>query len=256
MILLFALLGCAGPADAELYRQAVALAPDYAVARPLCDQMVDADGRADCQMAVMERFDRLEPADCETVERGLWVDECYFQMAERRRAAGDLAGALATCERIRFARFCDWHLLQDEVEASIDEAPAAVEARLAPFVGLRALPDAAVQLWVIRFRERAGRDHILDERDCDGLKAPGPCQKAVNAHVRSILDSLGRAHKDQLCDKPLGQRARLGDGPAWLLGPLTEAAESRWVFERCRVDAQAPPPQGEALGGRPRSETR
>ncbi len=254
--LLLGLLGCGGRSDVELYREALATAPTYEAARAACDAIGEADSRGDCQMAVMERFERLQWADCETVERGLWVDECYFQMAERQRASGDLAGALRICENIRFARFCVWHLLQDEVEASLDEAPAVAEARLLPFVGSRALPDAAVQLWVIRFREAAGHGRVLDEADCATLQAPEPCQRAVNAHVRTILDSVSRSQRERLCAQELGKRAFVGTSPAWRLGPLTTAAESRWVFERCGAEAPAPPPQGEAVGGRPRSELR
>lgn len=243
-ILLGLILGCAGPrSDAELYSEALARTETFEQADGLCRRIVDDDGRGDCLMAIFERYDRLQPSDCGSIDMGIWRDECMFQLAERQRAAGELATAIQTCHENRFGRNCAWHLLQDEAEASLDDAPVDAEKRIAPFSASRRLPDAGRQFWTIRFRELGARGTTLDEALCDGLAEPSSCREAVAVHVRTILDATGRTNRARTCAAAPGRRATIKGNPAWLAGPVTLAAEADWVGRWCGENAGAPIPR-------------
>lgn len=218
--------------DAEHYVAALA-AEDFSVARAACRRIRDREARDDCYLAALEAHHRLSEEDCAEIQSPRWSAECLFQLAERQSAAGDLDLALLTCERSRFARFCAWHLLQDEVQAGLDEPVDVAEARVDRFRGARAIPDALHQFWLIRFREQGAAGETLDEADCEDSRDPVACRHAVEDHVRRVMDALGKASRHSTCLAEPGQRATTRGGPAWKPGPVANAAEARWVAERC-----------------------
>jgi hypothetical protein len=227
------LLACAaGPTDAEAY--AVALrAEDLASGLRACAD-IDADhARGDCQDAVMDRHDSLDAAACDEVAAGMWRDECQFQLAERIWLSGDVARAIELCSRGRFARACTWHLLQDEAQASVAEPSATAQLRLPPYARNRAVPDAARQFWITRFRARASADIQLDEAECTTLSDPMSCNDAVADYQRQVLDALRKADLARVCSAPTGQRATIKSGPSWVLGPLTQGVEDAWAAQWC-----------------------
>ena len=192
------------------------------------------EAREDCLLAVLERHHRLSPEDCGELTTQKWHAECLFQLAERQGRAGELSAALQTCASSLYARFCSWHLLQDQVQASLDDAPVVAEARLDGFAGVTVLPDAAFQFWMIRFREQATDGRSLDESDCHGLRERGECERAVVEYVRRKLDAISHGRMPAVCGGTPGRRAMAHGQPAWKAGPLATSAEDAWVAERCR----------------------
>jgi len=225
--------GCQRPSDAVLYAQAAAAA-DFTDARGLCRDIRVEATRDDCLLAVLEAHQRLSDADCAEIHDQKWYAECLFQLAERQSLGGDLALGLATCDRSRFARPCAWHLLQDQVQATLDLSAAEAEPRIDLFKGTRTLPDAPEQFWLTRFREQGGLGRPVDEADCATLRDPDACRIAVASHVRKALDALGRASLRTVCDAEPGQRAMTKGRPAWVAGPTASAEEARWVAGHCR----------------------
>mgnify|MGYP000312211730 CR=1 FL=1 len=242
--------GCASPpTEAEAYARALSSAPNYATARASCDHIADPSVRGDCQVTITERFARLDPADCDTVDGEVWQDECRFLMAERIGRTGDLDAALATCVTSRFRRHCAWHLLQDAAENTLHKPHAVAEQVLHGFMEVQALPDAPNQFWRIRWRELAGEGQTLDEAGCSGLLSEPGCRDALDRHVFDMLQVVARRDRAGICGKPAGQRVLHSGQPAWTLGPLTAAAEARWVTEHCSALAGQSAKQGDVRRG-------
>lgn len=183
---------------------------------------------------MLEQHQRLSDADCAEITSVKWYAECLFQLAERQADAGELALGLQTCDRSRFARSCTWHLLQDQVQATLTLPPVEAEPRIEAFRGVRTLPDAPYQFWLTRFREQGGLGRSVDEADCDGLRDRRACELAVEAHVRRTLEVLGRASLRTVCAAEPGRRAMSKGQPSWAPGPVASGTEERWVAERCR----------------------
>ena len=241
-LLLPLLLGACsqGPTDAEAYAHALSAAPDHGAARASCDQVKDASLRGDCQVTITERFELLDPKVCDSVEGAVWQSECRFLMAERLGAAGDLQAALATCVTSGFRRHCAWHLLQDAAEATIDAPHAEAERVVHAFMEVQALPDAPNQFWRIRWRELAGRGRVLDEQGCVGLLSEPGCRDSLDRHVFDMLQVVARSDRRRTCSTAAGSRVLHDGQPAWVLGPITLAAERRWAAEHCgRVQAES-----------------
>ena len=222
-----------GPTDAEAYAHALSTAVDYGAARASCDQVEDSSLRGDCQVTVTERFEWLDPEVCATVDGDVWQSECRFLMAERLGATGDLDAALATCVTSGFRRHCAWHLLQDAAEATLDLPHAEAERVVHAFMEVQALPDAPNQFWRIRWRELAGRGQILDEQGCAGLLSEPGCRDSLDRHVFDMLQVVARADRHRTCATAAGGRVLHDSQPAWVLGPITLAAEQRWETEHC-----------------------
>ena len=222
-----------GLGDAGWYTAALA-EKSYGAAASDCRKIHAADSREDCLLAAMSQNNRLQDADCAELTVSKWHEECLFMLGERISASGNLALGLQTCERSRFARSCTWHLLQDKVQATMDQPPATAERVLDHFQRVPSLPDATYQFWVIRLREAAELGRPVDEADCIPSRDPAACRRAVEAHVRRILDTLGRGGLASACKAAPGARATTGGKPAWLPGPITLAVEANWVREKCR----------------------
>lgn len=219
--------------DAGWYTRALS-EKGYDAAASDCRNIDAAESREDCLIAAMEANQRLDPADCVDLAVPKWHEECLFMLAERQSHAGDLRLGLQTCETSRFRRSCTWHLLQDKVQSTLDSSGTEAERALDDFEAERSLPDAAYQFWVIRLREAGAVGRPVDETDCNTSRDPAACRRAVEAHVRRILDTLGRAGLASVCKAEPGARAMNRGKPAWVAGPLTSASEAAWVRERCR----------------------
>ncbi len=230
-------LGLAGCLDrrSDAARYADALArEDFDDARDDCAGIGPEDARDDCLLAIMEQHHRLSEADCAGIASQKWYAECMFLLAERQSKTGDLALALQTCERSRYARFCSWHLLQDQVQETLDLSMAQAEGRIVAFKDAKPIPDAPFQFWLTRFREQGASGTSVDEHECETLRDRGACYLAVEAHVRRTLDTLGRASLRTVCASEPGKRAMSKGQPSWKMGPVASRVEQRWVEERCR----------------------
>ena len=238
--LALALLACEGEPDHARYRRALVEAPDWQAAEEACGGIADPDLQGDCMVSTMERFNLLDAGSCAVVKAPVWRDECLFLLAERQWRAGELEVGLATCLGTRFRRMCNWHLLQDEVEATLDAPASEAEARLIAYQAVARMPDGPQQFWLIRLRERAAQGIPVDEADCEGLHDPAGCLDGVRVHVRAQLEALGKANLAALCRKEAGARVMNGKQPAWRRGPVAAEAEDRWVADRCPRSLEAP----------------
>jgi len=232
---LLGLLACGSEtsSDGAAYPSALAESASYEAAVVYCGQIEAIDLRGDCQVAVMEKWNRLDPQDCEALESELWKHECLFQLGERQWQAGDVETGLHTCQQTRFRRNCGWHLVQYEVLDTLDLPAAEAEAQIRGFEDFEPMPDAALQFWIIRFRELAGEGRPPNEVDCGGLQNPEPCRAAIQRHVISTLQTQARRHHDELCAAAPGTRVTLRGEPAWTPGPVVEEAEDQWFSSRC-----------------------
>jgi hypothetical protein len=233
-LLMCAMVGCSSPpTDAESYRAALVSAESFDAAKQACAQIQVPQTLGDCQVTITERFERLDPADCNHVTDPVWLDECRFLLAERVGQTGDIKGALAICNQSRFRRHCSWHLLQDGVDATLELSAPEAEAVLEDFGRFEALKDAPFQFWRIRWREWAGHGKVADEADCTGLRHEQGCRDALARHVREMLNTLSRRDATAICALPAGRRVLNRGEPVWKLGPLTAEAERQWEQERC-----------------------
>jgi hypothetical protein len=241
---LLLLAACGGPPgnDAGAYHYALVEAGSYAASADACAGIVRQTTRSDCLLASLERWQRLEDADCDALDAGLLRDECRFQLAERRLAADDLPGAIASCQLSQFRRPCSWHLVRDVAEATWELPLLEAEAHIGRFADALAIPDAGRHFWTVRFREVIGHRGVLDESDCDGLADPALCRDAVYHLVLDMLKETAGRDPSKTCNEPLGQRVRLGGQPVWALGPITRAAETHWAQRRCSPQDVPPPP--------------
>lgn len=234
LLLLLMLVAChEPPSDAVLYRRALVTSVDGEHAALLCQQITDIGLAGDCQVAVMERFEDLEPGDCAVIRSNLWRDECVFLLAERQWRSGQQAEGLSTCKQTRFARACTWHLIQDEAEAAADQDAAAAESRLEPFLRSNAAPDAGLQFWKLWFRARLSAGVPIDEAACSVVQDVRGCREAVGRTIHELLEASGRANRSALCSAAEGQRVIMNGAPAWRLGGLSTAAERQWVARHC-----------------------
>ena len=226
--------GCgAGPSDVDAYRQALVTAKSFEQARSACATIEETSTRGDCQVTITERFERLDPADCGHVTDPVWLDECRFLLAERMGKTGNIERAITICNQSRFRRHCSWHLLQDGVEATLDESAQDAEAVLEFFGQIDALKDAPFQFWRIRWREWAGMGRSADEADCQGLRHQRGCEEALERHVSEMLHRVSRTDPRRVCAMPRGQRVHNRATPGWVLGPITTRAEAAWEAEWC-----------------------
>ena len=247
------LVACSGGrSDAEAYREALVSAKTFSAAQVACDGIRDAASRGDCQVTITERFGPVDETACAHVTDPVWLDECRFLLAERIGQTGDLPLAISVCKQSRFRRYCAWHLLQDAVDATLDQSAAEAEQVLEDFGGIPSLKDAPFQFWRIRFRELSGHGRSASEADCTGRTHQLGCEQALTRHVWELLEVVARRDRQRVCALPRGERVMNRGTPSWLPGPLTTAAEAQWESKHClRSGASA----GEASRTAPRSES-
>lgn len=237
-------VACTGPAtDAERYTTALVEARSYEEGADACAGIGHDSTRHDCTLATLERWNRLEDADCDAISAGRLQDECRFQLAERRFRAGDLPAAIATCEATRFRRPCSWHLVRDVAEASVDKTMVEAEADVKRFANATAIPDAAKQYWTVFARTRIGQRRVVDEADCEALEQPEPCRDALFHLVLDMLRETAGQRIEAMCRTPLGARITLRGQPVWAPGPITRRAERLWEERHCVP--QHPPKAGQ-----------
>lgn len=224
--------------DAEAYHYALTDAETFASAAAACDGMSDPASAVDCRLASIARFEVLEDAACASIADPRLLDECRFQLAERRLRAGDLPGAIATCDQTRFRRPCSWHLVRDVSEGSREEPMAVAEAHIAGFRDATAIPDAAKHFWIIRFRADIGHKLVIDERNCERLQEPFACRDAMYNVVLELLKETALRDRAALCARPFGERIVLSGVPVWRPGPITRAAEGHWAQRHCPGSAR------------------
>lgn len=133
MLLWFA-WGCEAPdRDRDGYLAALR-SPDLAVAAKACDGLESASLRGDCRNDVAER--RAAAGDfagativCERVNHAVWRDECWFLITDRAALRG--MPALEACKEAgRFRDHCVAHALTREVSDLSARFPEGREAEL------------------------------------------------------------------------------------------------------------------------------
>lgn len=231
-------LGCPEPGDARRYALASSEAEDWPEARSLCLGIRDPSSRGDCLVAGMERFSTLDPEECRALQKdepemAVWRDECMFQLAERLRGLGRFDEAMVACLDTRFARECFWHLVQDEAEASLDEAGPVAEARIARFRAAGPIPDAALQFWAARFRAEAEAGRVPGEEICTTLQDPAPCHEGLRRFVRSRLDGQLRLDALRACAATAQGPGSVPVAFGWVPGPVADASVARWHERHC-----------------------
>ncbi len=225
-------MGLAGCADSEAQRLRDALAaPDLVTATVSCDALA-SPGRDSCLVAVLERFESLAPAACDTVRTPLWQGECRFQYAERLARQGQAAAAFVACQATPFHRECGYHLLREVARGVLDATPAEAAAALSPWRDVEGLNDAPRLFWKAWFRERRRAEQSLD---------PGGCPEAscVQAAKESYFESLRALHHAAplaFCSAPAASV------PGWAATDTTSAWQARWVADACGQRQEAIPP--------------
>jgi hypothetical protein len=212
------LAACRG--DAETYRAAVG-AEDFGAGVAACGELADRRMRGDCLVTVMENHERLDLADCATVEEDIWREECVFLAAERLAAAGKAAPAMDACNRTRFARECSYHLLRAAARTVKGDEPASAAQALGPWQGMAAAPDAERLFWKAWWREQ-------DRVDPARCRVERACEEGAK---EVVLSTLGPA----LAADPTGFCADAGRWPKRAVPtPTTEAWVAEWRLRECQ----------------------
>ncbi|MCK6520833.1 hypothetical protein L6R49_05250 [Myxococcota bacterium] len=190
--LLLTLCACADPSEAARLRQA--LDPTTPIARglSLCRTLSDPTQAGQCGVQVLDRKPDIGEGDCVTLGADVWADECRFNVAERLAAQGEVTAATEICDRIRFSRPCNFHLVREQARLSVDEPPATAEARIALFAQATIAPDAARLFWGERFRSTQLLGRPADAASCEALAAPAPCHEAFTSMWTRAIEAVSR----------------------------------------------------------------
>lgn len=223
--------GCAPSLTASQHYAAALAAPDFDAGLPHCDALPDAAARAECAVALTERWSRPID-DCARIADDRWAQECRFLYAERAARAGDLDAAFAACDGTpTFGRECSYHLIRQAAQAVADRAPADVVGLAAPYTRLARAPDAERLFWKAWVRERLAHGTRIDPSGCP----VSACEEASFDELRVHLPGVRRSRPD-FCTADVHT---LG-GSVWVPGPLTDAWVTSWRVGPCH----APPPVG------------
>lgn len=215
---------CADPSEAARLTQALDPATPIHQGLALCRTLSDPTQLGQCGVQVLDRKADLGEGDCVALGQGVWLDECRFNVAERLAARGEVPAATEICDRIRFSRPCNFHLVREQARLSVDEAPTIAEARIALFGQASIAPDAARLFWGERFRATQLLGRSADVATCADLADPGPCREAFMSMWDRAVQAVSR---EQAC-----ARLRLGNplltmgngAPSFLPAPETLAA--------------------------------
>lgn len=194
MPLLLAFAGCTPPGpvgtDSKLYVQALIHAHDIPKAGYQdCRHIRNAILRADCGLAAIEGMAK-DPDEttasllqrCRTVAVGTWLDECAFQVAEKRN------DSLACDHAGRFQDDCRLHLFSTGLRSWVSENARVDD----PEIGRRAekeiqkngLPATDGRAWSAFYRWVLGRQAPLDRAACASI---------AESERRSICMETGKA---------------------------------------------------------------
>jgi hypothetical protein len=215
---------CANPSEAARLTQALDPATPIQEGLALCRTLSDPTQLGQCGVQVLDRKADLNEGDCGALGQGVWLDECRFNVAERLAAQGGVADAAKICDRIRFSRPCNFHLVREQARLSVDEPPTLAEARVALFSEASIAPDAARLFWEERFRAMQLLGRPADMASCAGLGDPAPCRAAFvlmwDRAVQAV--SRGQACARLRSGQPL---LTMGNGePSFVPAPETLAA--------------------------------
>lgn len=222
---LLTLLGaCADPSEAERLTQALDPTTPIHQGLALCRTLSDPTQLGQCGVQVLDRKEDLGEGDCVALGQGVWLDECRFNVAERLAARGEVAAATEICDRIRFSRPCNFHLVREQARLSVDEAPAIAEARVALFSAASIAPDAARLFWGERLRATQLLGRPADVAVCAALTNPAPCREAFSSMWDRAVQAVSQ---DQACARLSAGRPLLtmGNGePSFVPAPEALAA--------------------------------
>lgn len=223
---LTALLGaaCADPSQAERLRQALDPATPISHGLSLCRTLPDATQAGQCGVQVLDRKSDLGEGDCVALGADVWADECRFNVAERLAAQGEVSAAAEICDRIRFSRPCNFHLVREQARLAVEEPPATAEARIERFGQASIAPDAARLFWGERFRAGQLLGRPAEAATCATLTHPAPCQEAFSSMWDRAVQALTR---EQACARLRAGSPLLvmGNGqPSFVPTPETLAA--------------------------------
>ena len=215
---------CADPSEAARLAQALDPATPIKEGLALCRTLTDPTQLGQCGVQVLDRKEDLGEGDCVALGQGVWLDECRFNVAERLATQGEVAVAAEICDRIRFSRPCNFHLVREQARLSVDETPAVAEARIAKFSEVSIAPDAARLFWGERFRSTQLLGRPADVAVCAGLSDAAPCREAFTSMWDRAVQAVS---PEQACARlRLGNPLlTMGNGePSFVPAPETLAA--------------------------------
>jgi hypothetical protein len=221
------------PIDAVLYEQAMKK-PDFLQAFNTCGMIREESARLDCQVASMERFERLEKSDCDGLPAGIWHEECLFLYAERQSHAGNQKEALYACTLTGFARECSFHLIRNGVRQVIQESPEVAAQAITPYQGMPFAPDAERLFWKTWWRERLVLKKPLTPEGCPGAA----CKAGLQEVLYGLLEVRLRASGGKFCK----EESRLEPENTWVAGPEIDGWIAQWKQDACLREAQGPLP--------------
>ena len=228
--------GCADPSEAERLTRALDPTTPIHQGLALCRTLTDPTQLGQCGVQVLDRKEDLGEGDCVALGQGVWLDECRFNVAERLAARGEVAAASEICDRIRFSRPCNFHLVREQARLSVDEAPTIAEARVALFATASIAPDAGRLFWGERFRSTQLLGRPADVATCASLTNPAPCHEAFDSMWDRAVQAVSQ---EQACARlGLGNPLlTMGNGaPSFLPAPETLAA----MLKACPASASRP----------------
>ncbi len=222
---LVALLGCGPPTTAESYAAANA-APTFEAGWEACARIVDIATRADCSQSVSARFERFDR--CDQLPEGAWREECYFSAAEFMARRRDRVGAVGACQKTRYTRNCETHVLDGlamEAHAgSLEDAQTA----LAPVRAVLDQAHVSHEFWYSFFRIRIDAGLPVETERC-------PDDFCVSGSRRAIMRVVDQDRK-KAPDTPVPTYV-------WATTPGTQkAVATAWERPEDRRPAHRPPP--------------
>ena len=156
-----------------------------------CQRLPTPDARGDCATAAVEARGAISDDACDLVPGGIWHDECRFMLAERQRAAGQLAVGLDTCGGQRFGRECTFHLIRSEAWAVLDGSAVEAAVRLEPLEDLPFARDAERLFWREWHHRGLVEGRPVDPERCEGLPDTDACRGVVGELFRDAAAALG-----------------------------------------------------------------
>jgi hypothetical protein len=211
---LLGLLAC-GPPDRSLYMASLDVPADEAIA--LCQRIGDRGLSGDCQTHTAARLATTDPtgavAICQDIGDAMWVEECFFLVADEGELTGD--AAVTACRRAgRYRHNCLGHAIGREVrstehlhnavgsEAALLTAITGVVARYKP--GAPSHQQAATaETLTARIIAARWKDTEFDAALC-GAADPLMCTRAYRTNLDATPPEIDIGG---LCARPLTKEA-------------------------------------------------
>ncbi len=212
----------------EHYLIALDAAVPLDVALAGCQRLSSQDARGDCATAAVEVRGAITDDACEPVPAGIWHDECRFMLAERQRAAGQLAVGLVTCGGQRFGRECTFHLIRSEAWAVRDQPATEAATRLGALADLPFARDAERLFWREWHHRGLVEGRPVDPGRCEGLPDTDACRGVVGELFRDAAAARGWS---EVCARVAAGRpplSRRGE-PSYVSSPEVDG----WLDREC-----------------------